>query len=674
MNANAMPVQRRPFLRLLLNRVQRHYLAILVIVFVAILAYGILLPSLGFYFDDWIILYLGNMRGASGFIAGFMEDRPAAAAVYILLFDLFRNNLLLWHLYAFTVRLCTALVLYWGVNRLWPRRYLLNTVFVLAFLVYPGLLIQQPALMYINYQGSLCLSIVSLVLTIHAVTAPGRSRQIIFTIISAVLALLANAILEEFIVFEIIRVLVLFYIAYRQRQNNRLLAIFRSTLLWYLPYIPLTTGFLVWRILLFKGSRTVTNVAANLSVYRTNPLRSLFRLPTLMAFDAFEMAVLGWFAPAYDRISSASGESQTLYYAILAIVLVILLPLLHRLDQSSEDDPSSVSLQILILGIFMLLGGLSLITLVGSNVYLLDETTRFATTSLLGVALIMGSFVMLTTKKAGRIVVVAGLIAVGAATQFADGDAYRLAWDRQKAMWSQIQTRIPALKPGTVLIVDYPLSSLRPREDSRAYYMRENYEIWGPLKMVYGDQVGGRLLTDTLYKDVESGITIHETVRSVELNDDLRQVVAVYMPEDGSCLRVLDNRRLEFPQVVTASSRTIAPFSNTNWILPVAPSGTTAKVEFLEPTQTDWCYYFERADLARQTGDWKTVLSLWSEANTKNLQPHDLTEYYPFIESFIHLGRFDQAVPLMERVITNYPGAMADFGHMIGRIATKIAF
>jgi hypothetical protein len=58
---------------------------------------------------------------------------------------------------------------------------------------------------------------------------------------------------------------------------------------------------------------------------------------------------------------------------------------------------------------------------------------------------------------------------------------------------------------------------------------------------------------------------------------------------------------------------------------------------------TTWCYYFEKADLARQTSDWQTVVRLGDEAFSSQALPADLSEYLVFIEGYARLGRWQDA-------------------------------
>jgi len=59
-----------------------------------------------------------------------------------------------------------------------------------------------------------------------------------------------------------------------------------------------------------------------------------------------------------------------------------------------------------------------------------------------------------------------------------------------------------------------------------------------------------------------------------------------------------------------------------------------------------WCYYFQKADLARQQKHWAQVAKLAEQAFGLQDHPNDPLEYFPFIEAYAHLGDWSQALKL----------------------------
>jgi hypothetical protein len=65
-----------------------------------------------------------------------------------------------------------------------------------------------------------------------------------------------------------------------------------------------------------------------------------------------------------------------------------------------------------------------------------------------------------------------------------------------------------------------------------------------------------------------------------------------------------------------------------------------------------WCYYFEKAELARQFGEFQEVLSLFDQATNKGYSPIVDTEWYPFIDAYARNGDLKNA-ELITRGLAN---------------------
>jgi hypothetical protein len=88
-------------------------------------------------------------------------------------------------------------------------------------------------------------------------------------------------------------------------------------------------------------------------------------------------------------------------------------------------------------------------------------------------------------------------------------------------------------------------------------------------------------------------------------------------------------------------------FSNTDLI--VRSSNFTAALPtsiFGSEPQHDWCYYYQKADLARQFKDWHQIGELGDEARAKGLSPADKSEWLLFITAYERIGRHGDATQL----------------------------
>jgi hypothetical protein len=86
------------------------------------------------------------------------------------------------------------------------------------------------------------------------------------------------------------------------------------------------------------------------------------------------------------------------------------------------------------------------------------------------------------------------------------------------------------------------------------------------------------------------------------------------------------------------------PLSDTSRIIttgkdtPAMPKDLFGK----EPLHT-WCYFYEKAELARQAGDWLQVAKLGDKAIGQGYAPSDPYEWLPFIEAYALTDELNKA-------------------------------
>jgi hypothetical protein len=125
-------------------------------------------------------------------------------------------------------------------------------------------------------------------------------------------------------------------------------------------------------------------------------------------------------------------------------------------------------------------------------------------------------------------------------------------------------------------------------------------------------------------------------------------VVFYYLPPNG-CLWMLDpsdaaNEYLPFEnrELVRQSNLERIAEQNDSYVPPTHIFGN-------EP-ERNWCYYFEKADLALQKGDYQEVIGLMDEAQQRGFEPNYGIEWLPLIQAYVHTDQLDQALELSKRV------------------------
>ena len=133
--------------------------------------------------------------------------------------------------------------------------------------------------------------------------------------------------------------------------------------------------------------------------------------------------------------------------------------------------------------------------------------------------------------------------------------------------------------------------------------------------------------------------------RHTSFKGSISQAIFILFREQ-SCLKLIDP---EFDQSLPEKPRfyrETLPFSKPELVL--SPEILTAQVPVQllgsEPAH-DWCYYFEKAELARQQGNWQEIARIGDQALAvgKRFYRNNVAELVPFIEGYARVGQWEKA-------------------------------
>jgi hypothetical protein len=160
-------------------------------------------------------------------------------------------------------------------------------------------------------------------------------------------------------------------------------------------------------------------------------------------------------------------------------------------------------------------------------------------------------------------------------------------------------------------------------------------------------------------------------LRTMTFLGNTSQVIAIYVPPAG-CLRVFDPKADDaatysrLPEAVTAA----IPLSDPQRIIVNADLRHLPSPPFsAEPTH-EWCYFYEKAELARQGGNWAEILRLRWHAEQSGLAPVDPFEWLPFIEADARQGDTLSAVNLSMAAVGAEPKLQRGLCALWSRIAS----
>jgi hypothetical protein len=119
--------------------------------------------------------------------------------------------------------------------------------------------------------------------------------------------------------------------------------------------------------------------------------------------------------------------------------------------------------------------------------------------------------------------------------------------------------------------------------------------------------------------------------------------------------------------------RQAAAMSDPGRILSGAPQGVYVPPDSIFGAELEhgWCYYYQKAELARQNKDWGEVVRLGETAFSLDDYPNDAVERLVFIEGSAHSGDWPRALELTRQTADISDLAVPPVCALWGRIARE---
>jgi hypothetical protein len=295
------------------------FLAVFLIFLTMGITYGVSIPRLGYYHDDWFVLWSGQARGAQSLIPLFSTDRPFMGVIYSVLYRFLGDAIINWHLYALLWRFLGGLAFFWILRLVWPNQKYMTTLMAVLFIVYPGFLSQPNANTKQNHLYGFGTALLSIALMLQGMKMDKRGWKIFCSVLSLVLTANYLFIYEYMIGFEGTRILLMGHVLYQEGfKDVRTLA--KETIKRVWPYWIVTAWFLYWRIFLFEGSRNATDVSGLAGSYLSNFRYMSIRLILETAKDFLDTSIFAWFVEPYQLFSLATYSNLIFALLIAGVV------------------------------------------------------------------------------------------------------------------------------------------------------------------------------------------------------------------------------------------------------------------------------------------------------------------------------------------------------------------
>jgi len=370
--------------------------------------------------------------------------------------------------------------------------------------------------------------------------------------------------------------------------------------------------------------------------------------------DMFSVTLVAWGLPMYvlafplrlREVMSAFG------WASFAVLLTVLGMRRVKKNDLEAESGSGRNREALWLSLISIVGGLVPVILVNRHVTLPDYS-RYTLVASIGAVLLLVTIIENISSRVMQTVVLVFFVAVAVMTHY--GSAVR-AMDETQAtrnFWWQVAWRAPQIKPGVTLIASYPGSPLS-----------EDYFVWGPANLIYypekqtTDPVVVKLPAAILTDDVVLNIATNGGVetplrRGNYLERDFGNVLVMIQSSSSGCVRIINGDVPELSPSDQHRLLLVAPFSRLNNVVTEGSFQTPPAVVFGNEPAHDWCYYYQKADLARQRGDWEQIPVLLKKALSEGQYPSDGLEWMPFLQASAVLNDVDKVRSTVKLVTTD---------------------
>ena len=608
---------------------------------ITLVAYGLLLPFTGFYWDDWPFAWIAKFIGPQEFIPAFAGVRPFLGPIFFVTTSLIPPVPLYWQIFALLIRFLSGLSAWFALNQVWPRHKQQTLVVSLLFLVFPGYSQHWVAFTHINQEWiPLIFYLFSFGFTARALRNPQKLKA---NTIYALLLLIAGVFpTEYFVSMEPMRFLFIWIILSKEADGvwQRFIQSFKQ----WLPYLIIWLANAAWLAYFY----TIGGYESYDVQVVKEPL-TLIRLLATIGEAIWKAGFYVWAQVLVLASKAIAAPTNLVTLALIFIAFLLILFYLRKL-QISEGESKTFAIAAIAIGLIGIVLGRIPSFAAGLPLTLQSSYDRFMISMMLGGSLfVTGLIEFLFRNSQIKIYVFALLIALGVGQQFFNANIFRRDWAKQQEIFWQLAWRIPAMKPNTVLLtdqmpIDYEtdLSFTAPINWMYAPNFRGKHL---PYALLYTEKrLGGSSLPS-----LEPNSEVSLPIRRVSFNGSTSQALVIYMPKNG-CLRVLDDARGD--QITYGrQSRFLVdaiPLSDPSNI--IVNDNQTVNLSFLSEPKHTWCYYFAKAELAYQQNDWKKVIDLIHEANSLGYKPEDPLEWLTYIEAQALTGNIKTAETLSDNV------------------------
>jgi hypothetical protein len=633
------------------------YLYPIFLLLIAFITYGIFISALGFYGDDLTLAWLAYKVGSVDSFFLNIQNRPLWGQLFLYLTKIISPQPWQWQVYIISIRWLVATEIFFIFRSMRSIDQRISYYVSLLFLIYPGALIYyQPLTFSIHFLALLFLFSSFL---LNMISLQNNKWRTHLRLASLFLSMLNLTLTEYFYFLELVRPFFI-YLGLKDKepkQKNKLAAAE------YIPYFILFLAISIYRY--FFQTSIVHYQPILIQGLQSSPINTIVKFLPNAINDMFRFGLVVWMN-TFQQWSNLMQQGRTTTILVVLLVLISFIVIygfyykfINRFLVKNKSSIIGVFF-LLTIGLFALfLGGLppwiaGLETSIDRTI-----TNRFSMGFALGSAMFVAGLLGLFPKSSKiPFIVLAAICSFSIGTHAINANLFRYGWIEQKRFFWQMVWRFPSLPSPTTIISDQSISKMAGENSLSAginwIYFHESYgktQNQAGYYLFYDEakvKVGLNDLNKPL-PPMKTGLLGQSSYEDYHL---------LTVENSGGCMLVLDPMLASLDPNLPEYLKRGAALSDLNFSFNEDLSHTAimdSQIFGAEPPH-DWCYYMEKADLAKSKGEWGEMLRLKAAAEHEGFSPEQPQQKLLFLYAYLRSGDIQQALSYTREISKSSEG------------------
>ena len=610
---------------------------------IGFIAYGIWIPFLGYYGDDWSYIWLSFK--VHDLVHFFEGNRANLVYFYNIVNSILGPTPWHWHLFILFLRWINIMAFWWLLCSLWGKENRVVQFAALFYAVYPGFYLQANAVTFSLVFFLLTVFILSFITIFYAIRYP--RFFIPLTLLGLALSFINLTASEYFYFLELLRPLIIWQAV---NQWTGTLGRVRRTFSYSSSYILLFITVSIWRA--FNQAQINRYYQISLLDHLQQDFIPAFQnLVGKVVTDSYHTMIYSWINIFHPE--EASRQNSTFLVLYIAFILAGILIVAYagwKNHPPANQNNFNISFQMIIVGILSAL-------LAGIPFWLTDikivhdySTTRFYLPFMMGsVMLVAGLVGLLPSKFRINLLTSAIIIGFSIGLQFLIGNTYRQDWVLQKSFFYQLKQRMPVVTPNTFFVIDRNPTNFG-EENSLSAGIN-----WAYAQPVLPAKVGYYLyfIPERIQQDVGALIPGRSFTRPHLIGaftGSTDQIISLKLDQRG-CIRVMDPVTDFLSRKGDAILKEALYLSNPSDLVDTlsAVDFSNLNQAFYSPPKSNWCLDYQIVERNGSSGKWDLVRKQADQINIVDFSSDPL-KIMIFVDSYAYFDEWKNASDLADKI------------------------